>query len=108
MNYKKWLFILGILVSMILGFYEFSLSSVLLIALGLLVGFLNINEKEAEKFLIGSVTLLVVGTASFSVILLNGTPFAGTVQMVLNNFVSFVAAAAFVVALKTVVTIGEK
>jgi len=108
MNYKKWLFVLGILVSLLLAFFDFALSSFILIALGLLVGFLNINEKEAEKFLVASIALLVVGTASFSVILLNGTEFAGTVQMVLNNFVSFVAAAAFVVALKAVVTIGEK
>lgn len=108
MNYKKWLFVLGILVSLLLAFFELSLSSIVLIALGLLVGFLNINEKESEKFLVASIALLVVGTASFSVILLNGTPFAGMVQMVLNNFVSFVASAAFVVALKTVVNIGEK
>lgn len=108
MNYKKWLFILGILVSFVLAFFEFSASAIVLIALGLLVGFLNINEKEAEKFLVASVALLVVGTASFSVILLNGTEFGGTVQLVLNNFVSFVASAAFVVALKTVVIIGEE
>jgi hypothetical protein len=108
MNYKKWLFILGILVSFVLAFFDFSSSAIVLIALGLLVGFLNINEKEAEKFLVASVALLVVGTASFSVILLNGTEFSGTVQLVLNNFVSFVASAAFVVALKTVVTIGEE
>lgn len=108
MNYKKWLFILGILVSLLLALFEFQLSSFVLIALGLLVGFLNINEKQSERFLVASIALLVVGTASFSVILLNGTEFAGTVQMVLNNFVSFVGAAAFVVALKTVVSIGEK
>jgi len=108
MNYKKWLFVVGILVSFLFAFMNIDSSSILLIALGLLVGFLNINEKEAEKFLVASIALLVVGTASFSVILLNGTNFAGTVQMVLNNFVSFVAAAAFVVALKTVVSVGEK
>jgi hypothetical protein len=108
MNYRKWLFIVGIFISFILSFFDFPASAVVLIALGLLVGFLNINEKEAEKFLVASIALLVVGTASFSVILLNGTEFGSTVQVVLNNFVSFVASAAFVVALKTVVTIGEE
>ena len=108
MNYKKWLFIAGVLVSVLLAFFEVTYSAIILIFLGLLVGFLNINEKEAEKFLIASVALLIIGTASFSIILLNGTYIAGTVQMVLNNFVSFVAASAFVVALKTVVTSGEK
>lgn len=108
MNYKKWLFIAGILVSILLAFFEVGYSALILVFLGLLVGFLNINDKEAEKFLIASVALLIIGTASFSIILLNGTGMAGVVQMVLNNFVSFVAASAFVVALKTVVTIGEK
>lgn len=108
MNYRKWLFIIGILVSILLAFFEVSQAALILIALGLLVGFLNINDKEAEKFLVASIALLIIGTASFSIILLNGTTFAGTVQMILNNFVSFVASSAFVVALKTVVTIGEK
>jgi hypothetical protein len=108
MSYRKWLFIAGILMSVVLAFFEVSYAAIILVFLGLLVGFLNINDKEAEKFLIASVALLIIGTASFSIILLNGTNFAGVVQMVLNNFVSFVAASAFVVALKTVVTIGEK
>ncbi|MFH1854839.1 MAG: hypothetical protein ABH810_00265 [bacterium] len=108
MNYKKWLFIAGVLVAILLAFFELSYSAILLVILGLVVGFLNINEKEAEKFLVATTALLIIGTASFSVILLNGADFAGTIQMVLNNFVSFVASAAFVVALKTIVGISEK
>lgn len=108
MNYRKWLFIIGILASILLAFFEVNQSSLILVALGLVVGFLNINEKEAQKFLVASTALLIIGTASFSIILLNGTNFAGVVQMILNNFVSFVASSAFVVALKTVVSIEEK
>lgn len=101
----KWAFVLGTLVSVLSGFVSWDLTVIVLIALGLIVGFLNISEKEAEKFLIAAISLLIIGTASFSVILLNGS--AGTTQAILNNFVSFVSAAALVVALKTVLTLGE-
>lgn len=108
MNYRKWLFLAGVLLSILLAFFEIQSAAMLLVFLGLLVGFLNINEKETQKFLVASIALLMVGTVSFSVVLLNGTNLAIAVQLVLNNFVSFVGASAFVVALKTVVAIEEK
>lgn len=103
----KWAFVLGVLVSIASGFIDLDLIVTILVILGLVVGFLNISEKEAEKFLIAAVALLVVGTASFSVIMMNGSYIAGTLQQVMNNFVSFVAAAAVVVAIKTVLNLGE-
>jgi hypothetical protein len=103
----KWAFVLGVLVSIVSGFINSSVMVTILIILGLVVGFLNISEKEAEKFLISAVALLMVGTASFSVIMLNGSFVSGTLQQAMNNFVSFVAAAAIVVAIKTVLNLGE-
>ena len=101
----KWAFVVGVLVSILSGFIVWDVTTIVLIALGLVVGFLNISQKEAEKFLIAAISLLIIGTASFSAILLNGS--AGTTQAILNNFVSFVSAAALVVALKTVLMLGE-
>ncbi|MCX6809481.1 MAG: hypothetical protein NTZ65_01895 [Candidatus Berkelbacteria bacterium] len=103
----KSLFIVGILVSVLAGLTPSSYWTIILIALGLIVGFINISEKEAEKFLIASISLLVIGTAGLSALILNGNAVV-TTQGILNNFVSFVAAAALVVALKTVISLGEK
>jgi hypothetical protein len=68
---------------------------------------LNIDSREAPKFLIASIALLAIGTASISSLFTTGR-FSGQTQLVLNDFISFVSAAALVVALKTIVSLGEK
>lgn len=103
----KWTFTIGILLSILSGFVDWGGIPIILIVLGLVVGFLNIDEKEAPRFLIASIALLVIGTASISTLFTTGK-FAGQTQLVLNDFISFVSAAALVVALKTIVTLGEK
>ena len=80
--------------------------SVALVALGLVVGFLNISETEVERFLIASIALLVIGAASINALFASGA-YAAQTQAMLGNFVSFVSAAALVVALKTVITLGS-
>jgi hypothetical protein len=102
----KWAFISGIIVSVLAAFIEWEGIPTILIALGLVVGFLNIAEKEAEKFLIATIALLIIGTASFSVLIANGT-FVSKTQTIFNDFTAFVAAAALVVALKVIVNLGE-
>jgi hypothetical protein len=102
----KWAFVFGILVSILAAFIDWGAIPTILVALGLIVGFLNIAEKEAEKFLIAAIALLIIGTASFSALIVSGA-FASTTQAILNNFTAFVAAAALVVALKVIVNLGE-
>jgi len=103
----KWTFTIGILLAVLAGFIDWAAIPVILIVLGLIVGFLNIDEKEAERFLVAAIALLIIGTASISSLFTSGR-FAGQTQLILNNFISFVSASALVVALKTVVTLGEK
>lgn len=107
----KWAFLVGILIAIFSGLLSFANDSamvpVILIALGLVVGFLNIHEEAAEKFLIATIALLVIGTVSVNALFATGS-FAGQIQMMLNNFISFVSAAALVVALKTVISIGSE
>jgi len=102
-NVGKWLFLAGIVLSIISGYITWSPMPLVLILLGFIVGFVNINEKEAQKFLIASITLLVVGTAGMSALFATGS-LGGTIQLILNDFVSFVAASAFVVALREIIT----
>lgn len=105
----KWAFLAGVLIAIFTGllYYQSALSwNIIIIALGLVVGFLNIQEKEAQKFLIATVALLVIGTVSVNSLFASGS-FAGQIQAILNNFISFVSAAALVVALKTVISLGS-
>ncbi len=107
-NIGKWLFIVGIVLSVASGYIDWSPMPVVLMLLGFIVGFVNINEKEAQKFLIASITLLVVGTAGISALFSTGS-LGGVVQLILNDFVSFVAASAFVVAIREIIhTESEK
>jgi hypothetical protein len=103
----RWAFTIGIFLSILAGFVDWGGIPIILIVLGLVVGFLNIDDKEAVRFLVASIALLSIGTASISSLFTTGR-FAGATQLVLSDFISFVAAAALIVALKTVVTLGEK
>ena len=103
-SFGRWAFVLGVLIAFLAGFVEWNWMVTALIVLGLIVGFLNISAEESEKFLVATVALLIIGTAGISALFSTGG-LAGTTQAILNNFVSFVAAAALVVALKTVLTV---
>lgn len=103
----RWTFTAGIILAILSGFIDWGGIPIILIVLGLIVGFLNIGEKEAQRFLVAAIALLMIGTASISALFTTGR-FAGQTQMILSDFISFVSAAALVVAIKTVITLGEK
>lgn len=75
-----------------------------LVVLGLIVGFLNVSEKETTPFLISAAALIIASTAQFSTI-----PVAGVyIQSILANIAAFVAPAAVLVALKAVYALASK
>ena len=75
-----------------------------LIALGLIVGFLNISAKETTEFLVATIALMVVGTAGLS-----GLPTAGTiVANILVYIQAIVVPASLVVALKAIYALAQE
>ncbi len=75
-----------------------------LVVLGVIVGLLNVSEKETTPFLVAAIALLAAGTASFAAI-----PVAGKVIDNILNFIgAFVAPAAVIVAIKAVHALGAK
>ena len=83
---------------------QLSIVTAVLVVLGVIVGLLNVSEKETTPFLVAAIALLVAGTASFGV--LGG---AGTViENILNFIGAFVAPAAVIVAIKAVYALGAK
>lgn len=95
----RWAFIIGLIISLLLGFVTFGYSSLILVILGLIVGFLNVTEKEASKYLIAVIALTVIGIAGLQALTVLGSLHTW-IQTVLTSFLVFVAASAVVVAVK--------
>ena len=102
----RWAFIIGLVISLLLGFVTFSYSTLVLLILGLIVGFLNITAKEAMKFLVAIIALIVIGVAGLQAFSFWGT-FYSWMQMVLTSFVVFISAAGAVVAIKVLLETGQ-
>lgn len=113
MAYEKiggWLFILGVVIAIVAGLGAASLGAwqwivtLALVLVGLVVGFLNISDKEVNDFLIAAIAVTLINQANLGVI-----PYIGTYlkEMVLN-VVAFVGPAALVVALKAVYNLARK
>lgn len=96
----RWSFVIGLLIAVLVGLsVEIPGVAGVLFLLGILVGFLNVGERESSSFLISVIALLGVGVAGLQLGIL--TPI---ISNVLAQFVSFVSAAALVVALKQILT----
>ena len=115
MAYEKiggWAFILGVVIAIVAGLASGALDAaaagfvtLALVVLGLVVGFLNIGDKEVNNFLVAAIAIVLLGTARLEVIPVIGDPYL--YKMVLNVS-AFVAPAALVVALKSVYNLASK
>tara|TARA_Y100000310_G_C20681599_1_gene816284 strand:+ start:3145 stop:3462 length:318 start_codon:yes stop_codon:yes gene_type:complete len=101
-KYGAWAFTAGIVLAVILGFVSTDLTW-LLIILGLVVGFVNVTEKESTAFLIASMALVITAGA-----LTQLPALGGYVTSILANVVALVSPAAIVVGLKAVWELGGK
>jgi hypothetical protein len=83
---------------------DYSIVTGVMIVLGIVVGLLNISEKETTPFLVAAIALLAAGTATFGRL-----GFAGSVIDNILQFIgSFVAPAAVIVAIRAVHALGAK
>jgi len=99
----KWCFLIGIVLAIILGLFgsAIPMSGLILVILGLIVGFLNVSGRETTPFLVAAIALLVVaGSSGLSVIPVIGMYLEGIVVAI----AAFTAPAALVVALKSVIS----
>lgn len=105
----KWAFLIGLIIAVIAGFISGYASTILLILfiLGVVVGLLNIAEKDSSKFLVATIALLILGVASISALSILGIV-SNYLNAILGNFILFVGAAALVVAIKVVIDTGKK
>ncbi len=105
-------FLVGLILAIVAAFVAIPKIATFLFILGIIVGFLNITEKESTHFLVAMMALLIASTAVLQVdtamvvqeIAIEGPRMA---QDMLYNIISFISAAAFVVALKQVFVMAK-
>ncbi len=104
----KWAFILGIILAVLVGFVAVPYTALILMVLGLIVGFLNVESNETNKYLIAAIALLVIGIGGVQSMATLGVPVYDWVQSIMSNFIAFVGASALVVAIKAIVKLGKE
>ncbi len=102
----QWTFIVGILLAVIFGFFKAGqwegIVTIVLVIAGLVVGFLNVTEKETTPFLIAAVALMATSAANLRVIDSLVSNVGTWLQNIVGNLAVFVAPAAVLVAVKAV------
>ncbi len=110
MNMEKigqWSFLIGIAIAVLFGIFGTAYAGyvgIILIILGLIVGILNISDREVYDFLIAAIALMLTGAAGLETL-----PQVGVyIGPILRNIATFVAPAAVIVALKAVYELGKE
>lgn len=118
----EWAFLISIIIAIIAALAAVAAITsewvaLLLVILGIIVGLLNITEKETTAFLVAAVALIIAGlgantagtTGVFSAL---GVGYLESLATFLNSLFGhiavFVAPAAVIVAVKAVVAIAKK
>ncbi|MBI3051899.1 hypothetical protein HYY74_05585 [Candidatus Woesearchaeota archaeon] len=101
----SWAFILGVIIAVIAGLVDLGSNSAtvtgLLIALGMIVGFLNVTGKETTAFLLASVSLVLVSKMGGEI--MGDVPTIGPyINGVFGAILTFVVPATIIVALKAI------
>lgn len=108
----QWAFIVGVILAVVFGFLKAGnwagIVTLVLVVAGLIVGFLNVTEKETTPFLVASIALMATSVANLEVIN-DLVPNVGTwLQSIVGNFAVLIAPAAVVVALKAVHSLAQE
>lgn len=105
-----WAFIIGVILALIGGivasFVGAAVVTSILIVLGLIVGFLNITDKETSNYLLAAVSLVIV-TALGGQVLGSVAIVGNFLSSVLTAIMTFVVPAVIIVALKAIYNIAK-
>ncbi len=101
-----WAFIIGLILALIGGIVapQNSAIVIVLIILGLIIGFLNITAKETQLFLVATIALIVVGGVFSSLDFLS---LGEKLDQILNYVATLMAPAAVVAAIKALWAVGK-
>lgn len=96
--------LIAILTGLVSGLIDAGILTALLVILGLIVGFLNVSQKEVVPFLVAALALGLGAQAKFSALPAIGA----NIDAIMANIITFVAPAAVIVALKAIYDLGRE
>lgn len=100
-----WSFIIGVVLAVILGALGgiSSTVAIILVVLGLIVGLLNVSDKETHPFLVAGTVLVIVSALGGEVL-----GIVATVKNILDAILILFVPATVIVALKSVFSMARK
>jgi hypothetical protein len=101
-----WAFLVGVLLAVIVGLFPTvgtPLVMAILAAVGLIVGFLNIGDREVTQFLFSGLVLVLISSAGIN--LMSSIPF---VSGILTALLVIFVPATVVVAVKNVLSLARR
>ena len=114
-NTGKYVFLLGVAVAVIAGLVAASAGlgnyagwiALILVILGIIVGFLNITPGERQAFLIAAIALSMLGLVAFGQLTIGSFNLGAYLTSVISYIVFFVAPAAAIAALYEVYDLAK-
>ena len=108
-------FLIGVILAVVLGLLQKSLLAsesnipyAILVLIGILVGSLNVGDKDSNTFLLASLALVIVsGFGQSALIYLSTIPVLSSLNSILNALLVLFVPATIIVALKTVFSIAK-
>jgi hypothetical protein len=110
-----WTFLIGVILAVGVGLFQSFLGSLsnalyaLLVVVGLIVGLLNIADKDVMTFLLASLALVIVsGLGQYTLVFISQIPILSSLSSILAALLVMFVPATIIVALKTVFSIASK
>ena len=112
----QWAFIIGVVLAMAIGLFSANMEastrgtlSLLLVLLGLVVGFLNVTEKETVPFLVAAAALMLTATSVATLQSIDlGVGLGNYLAGIVSQIGVFVAPGAVIVALKAIYSLARE
>ena len=100
-------FIAGLIIAVIVGLIPALRGDVsiwIMVALGLIVGVLNITAEEVNSFLIAAISLIIASSASAMTL----SAIHPAITSILGNAIIFIAPAAIIVSVKAIFALAQR
>jgi len=100
----KWAFLIGVILAVVLGLFDPVMGNwaIVLVVIGLIVGLLNVTDKEVTPFLMSGAVLIIASALGGS--LMSDMPYVGAV---LDALLAVFVPATIIVAIKNVFSLAR-
>jgi len=100
----KWAFLIGVILAVVLGLFDPIMGNwaIVLVVIGLIVGLLNVTDKEVAPFLMSGAVLIIASALGGS--LMSEMPYVGAI---LDALLAVFVPATVIVAIKNVFSLAR-